>query len=439
MPVTPSKLALIIILTCCSSCKTLEFPVNTVDAVDRVGKLLHLDDKLPNLVNEITDIAADGGFDKYNSGRNNEDKDLDIAQLIAKYCRTPEQHQVVTSDGYVLTLFRIPGKGQPVFLMHGLILSADDWLTVGPKKALPYLLAERGYDVWLGNARGNKHSRKHVRLSPDSKEFWDFSWHEIGLYDVPESIDYVLKVTGHKRLKYVGHSQGTTVFFVMCSVKPQYNDKISLMVSLSTAAWMSHIISPVIRLLIPFTSSVQFALSAIGAYEFAPSDVLLRTLTRGICGNTEVARLLCSNVIFLLGGFNKKQLDPENLSVIFAHSPGGAATKQLIHYAQEINSGRFCRYDFGESRNLQVYGLKIPPEYPAEKITAPVAMFYSNGDWLTNVTDAAILKSKIKNVVDFYEVSDQKFSHFDFIWAKDVKELVYDRIFLLFNKFDGEI
>lgn len=70
-----------------------------------------------------------------------------------------------------------------------------------------YILADAGYDVWLGNARGTERSREHINLSADGrkqKQFWTFSWHEIGMYDVPESIDYVLNVTKQEKLHYVG-------------------------------------------------------------------------------------------------------------------------------------------------------------------------------------------------------------------------------------------
>lgn len=92
---------------------------------------------------------------------------------------------VQTKDGYLLTLFRIPygiktnnsnvKNKIPVLLIHGLLLGAEDWVVLGPKKGLGFILADAGYDVWMGNVRGTMHSRKHVKLNPNwNGKFWDF-------------------------------------------------------------------------------------------------------------------------------------------------------------------------------------------------------------------------------------------------------------------------
>ncbi len=62
-----------------------------------------------------------------------------------------------------------------------------------------------GYDVWLGNTRGNTWSRAHVSLEPcpTCSQFWDFSFDESGRFDYAAEIDHILSVTGKHSFIFV--------------------------------------------------------------------------------------------------------------------------------------------------------------------------------------------------------------------------------------------
>lgn len=56
---------------------------------------------------------------------------------------------------------------------------------------------------------------------------WDIDFiHKLGVYDIPAIIDHILLKTNQKKLSYIGHSQGTTAFLVMTSMRPEYNEKL---------------------------------------------------------------------------------------------------------------------------------------------------------------------------------------------------------------------
>ena len=65
------------------------------------------------------------------------------------------------------------------------------------------------------------------------------------------------------------------------------------------------------------------------------------------------------------------------------HFPSGTSLRCLLHYAQIINTERFQYFDFGSSKNKEVYGNKYPPIIPIETIDkVPIAMFVGTQDGL---------------------------------------------------------
>lgn len=78
-----------------------------------------------------------------------------------------------------------------VFLMHYEDGSSMDWVMNTGGKSPAYILARKGYDVWLGNNRGNFYSYESTNSTYKDKEFWAFSQEDIGTIDIPSMIEYI--------------------------------------------------------------------------------------------------------------------------------------------------------------------------------------------------------------------------------------------------------
>lgn len=170
--------------------------------------------------------------------------------LISSQGYPVEKYTIQTEDGYLLSTYRIPygingirTNRKPILVNHGMGASCADYLILNRKRSLGFVLADHGYDVWLMNCRGTTYSNKHISINEtiNKKEFYDFSWHQIGYFDIPANVDFILQKTNHQKLQYIGHSQGGTTFLVMASARPEYNAKISLATLLAPAAIMKNV------------------------------------------------------------------------------------------------------------------------------------------------------------------------------------------------------
>lgn len=198
------------------------------------------------------------------------EEDMSTEGLVKKQGYPVETHHILTEDGYILEMHRIPhGKGgsvhnsskYPVIVQHGNFQSSSDWLLNSPEtESLGFFLADNGYDVWLGNQRGNEYSSRHSSLSVHSSAYWNFSFHEMGVYDVPATLDYVTKISGKRKAHYIGFSMGTTIFFSGLSKRPEYSDKVGIMIALGPSSFQDHFFNAWVKLVAPFVWVIQVCL-----------------------------------------------------------------------------------------------------------------------------------------------------------------------------------
>ena len=74
--------------------------------------------------------------------------------------------------------------------------------------------------------------------------------------------------------------------------------------------------------------------------EFLPSNAFTDWIAGFFC-DEGIFQGICENVVFILCGFDEAQTNNTLFETIVHHTPAGASTNTLLHYAQEINSSKY--------------------------------------------------------------------------------------------------
>lgn len=361
---------------------------------------------------------------------------MSVPEIVRYWGYPVETHEVVTEDGYVLTLHRIPhGKNDSdltayrpvVFLQHGLLCTSSMWLLNLPHQSAGFLFADRGFDVWLGNMRGNSYSKKHVQMDSESADFWRFSWQDMAEYDLPAMIDYVLNVTDQPSLYYVGHSQGTLTMFAKLSKDQEFAKKIRKFFALAPVSRMSNV-KGLFYYLGQIYQQFRLVYRVFGDNEFMSNNIFTSLLTEIICDNS-LNNMVCENVIFAVSGPNSNQFNSSRIGIYLAHNPAGTSTRNMLHFAQMVNSKRMASFDRGPEANVRWYGDAFPPEYDLTQVHSDIYLFYSDYDWLASAADVEgfLIPALPKTSVKFARRL-QEFNHNDFLWGLRARKEIYDPI-----------
>ena len=112
------------------------------------------------------------------------DEDRTIEEIISSKGYRVQKQLVKTEDGYILTIYRIPGLKKdpisstkpPVLFQHGIFDSSDGWVCNGEEHSLPFIFAKNNFDVYISNSRGNKYCKEHEIYDSTSFEFGAISY-----------------------------------------------------------------------------------------------------------------------------------------------------------------------------------------------------------------------------------------------------------------------
>ncbi|CAM6051352.1 unnamed protein product [Sphagnum compactum] len=350
-----------------------------------------------------------------------------------------EEITVQTRDGFLLGLQHIPygssgmkpfKNKRAVYLQHGVLQAGDDWVLNSPTESLAFILADQGFDVWIGNVRGTTWSHGHITLTPESAKFWDWSFDEHAKFDLTALVGYVYNATGDQ-IYYVGHSQGTMIALAAFTMaETGMTNMVKAAVLLSPIAYLQHTTSQLVQ------AAAYYMLDKLHQLHRLVANSDFFNCISCLCLSTQVhgSIALLMGVNILAGPdccFNQTRY-----GYYLTWEPQPTSTKNMQHLSQMVRGSNFSMFDYGTYGNLKAYNQTTPPLYELGKIPTAFPMLLCSGgqDALADPQDVKRLLSELKSdVITLYLAN---YAHADFVVGTRANLDVYPVIIAYFQTFE---
>lgn len=364
-----------------------------------------------------------------------------------------EAIRVVTDDGYILLLERIPRRESQkvLYLQHGLLDSSLGWVSNGVVGSQAFAAHDQGYDVFLGNFRGLA-SREHIDKKTSSQRYWSYSVNEHGTQDIPAMINkiHAIKMEELKSLQVITSEvsdSNSRQPYTICGVAHSLGGAALLMyVVTRRLEGKAHRLSRLI-LLSPagFHEEAPF-LCGLVQYIFPAMAPLLAPIMPGLYIPTKTFRgifnklardfqnypalgglvqTLCS---YTVGGDSSNWVEALGQTHYNMYDMPGVAYRVVVHLAQMRRSNRFQMYDFGSvSANMEAYGTPHPLDIGANYavIDIPVDVVAGRKDKLIPRAMVRRHYQMLKDQGCKVSYEEFEYAHLDFTFAHREELLAY--------------
>ena len=310
-----------------------------------------------------------------------------------------EVHEVTTDDGYILSLWHLTPKSatqKVAYFQHGLTDTAWCFFQL-ESRSLPFLLMKEGFDVWLGNGRGNIFSLKHKTKDPNNSKsgFFDFSMDENVKYDLPATIKYIKSKTGGKKMSYIAHSQGSTIFFMLYMHNPSLvESSFDHFSSVGTVPNIAHAVYTPIKLL-------DTVYGLLDLFNFGKGMLTLSDSQRLKLSNFCKILPFSCNTFFELGANIKytKRIDYSKIYNYLYYYPGGTSKINLLQWSQIHTLKKLVYYNpnYDITETATPYNLKNLSKWKIKALVARTDMdtlssYQDVTDFYNNIEDKSYVK-----------------------------------------------
>ncbi|XP_017777774.1 PREDICTED: lipase member J-like [Nicrophorus vespilloides] len=325
--------------------------------------------------------------------------------IIQNHGYPMEQYTVNSGNRFYLNIFRIPyspiqpnlANRKPIFLQHGSLSNSDLYVLTG-KSSMAMRLSDMGYDVWLGNNRGNFYTSSINGEDKAERSYWNFTLDDMAIYDLPPVFELIANVTKKPgELIYLGHSAATTEGMIYnIRMKDHSKKHIKAFIFVGPVAYINN--TPFMKIL---RILVKLGFNTFGARSRVPTE---------ICSIDGPSWRICVDVFDLFIGPDNNNFPPEQLPFLVS---GGdiESLKTLNQLVQIVDSKHFQAYRNKGDLSTTFYNLS--------DVTIPTYMIVGKDDALATYDNAVRmleeLGSKHKKL---YAI--EKYNHMNYFYAKNL-------------------